>query len=448
MMSQRWAEKKYLEQFYSKEGNQIVVVYGGYGIGKTALVRDFCTDKPYEYHLAASGSERQQRYDWARELEEEGLELPDYPTYTQIWETQMRIITHKKVMIIDEFQNLVKSSDSFMEELISFVKKGQNRKNMLVILCSSTVGWVENTMVSRIRHAAMELSGLLKLKPLPFRLLREQYPSYSIKECVALYGITGGIPAYWSEFDEKKTLKDNICDTILSPSGVLFHEAQRLVGEELRELAVYNTILSALAEGRFKLNDLYLHTGFSRAKISVYLRNLMELEIVEKIFSYDTEGRANTQKGIYRIRNPFVRFYYTFLYPHLGRLYTMETAAFYDRYIGKNLPTYADSCFRDVCLEYVEMQHPLNKRGIWQGKQGRIDIVGIDGEKRTIAALCSFSKTVTSEDYEQFLLCLKKAKLEPEEILIFSGEGFDASVQAEERLNRLVHLISAQQLTF
>ena len=94
------------------------------------------------------------------------------------------------------------------------------------------------------------------------------------------------------------------------------------------------------------------------------------------------------------------------------------------------------------------MKNSLNKRGIWQGKQGRIDIVGVDGEKRTIAALCGFSKTVTSEDYEQFLLCLKKAKLEPEEILIFSGEGFDASVQAEERLNRLVHLISAQQLTF
>lgn len=448
MMSQRWAEKNYLEQFYNKEGNQVVVVYGSHGIGKTALVRDFCEEKPFVYHLALNGSERQQRYDWARELREEGMELPDYPTYTQIWEAQTRIITHKKVMIIDEFQNLVKNSDTFMEELIAFVKQGQSQQNVLVILCSSTVGWVENAMISKIGRAALDLSGLLKLKPLPFRLLKEQFPSYSIKECVALYGITGGIPSYWSEFEPSRTLKENICDTILSPSGALFYEAQRLVGEELRELAVYNTILSALAEGRYKLNDLYHHTEFSRAKISVYLRNLMELEIVEKIFSYDTEGRANTQKGIYRIRNPFVRFYYTFLYPHLGRLYTMEPGEFYDRYIGKNLPIYADSCFRDVCLEYVELQQPLSKRGIWQGKQGRIDIVGVDGEGRTIVALCSFFKEVTSEDYEQFLVCLKKAKLEPEEILLFGGEGFAAQVQAEERLNRLVHLISAQQLTF
>ena len=448
MMSQRWAEKKYLEQFYNTEGNQVVVVYGGHGIGKTALVRDFCTDKPYGYHLAASGSERQQRYDWARELEEEGLELPDYPTYTQIWETQTRIITHKKVMIIDEFQNLVKNSDTFMDELIFFVKKEQSQQSLLVILCSSTVGWVENAMVPRIGHAALDLSGLLKLKPLPFRLLREQYPSYDIKDCVALYGITGGIPAYWKEFDPKRNLRENICNAILSPSGALFYEAPRLVGEELRELAVYNTILSALAEGRHKLNELYLHTGFSRAKISVYLRNLMELEIAEKIFSYDTDGRANTQKGIYRIRNPFVRFYYTFLYPHLGKLDTMDPGEFYDRYVGKYLSAYGDSCFRDVCLEYMEMQHPLSKRGIWQGKTGCIDIVAVDGEGHTIVALCSFSRLVTSAEYEQFLLCLKKAKLEPEEILIFGGEGFAPQVQAEERLNRLVHLISAQQLTF
>lgn len=448
MMSQRRAEKNYLEQYYSKEGSQIVVVYGGHGIGKTTLVCDFCADKPYVYHLAANGSDRQMRYDWARELEEEGAKLPDYPTYTQIWEEQTRIITHKKVMIIDEFQNLVKNSDSFMDELIEFLKQEHNQQNVLVILCSSTTGWVENAMIPKMGRAALELAGLLKLKPLPFRLLREKYAAYSIKDCVTLYGITGGTPAYWSEFAPEKSLRDNICDMILSPAGALFYEAKRLVGEELRELAVYNTILSSLAEGRYKLNDLYLHTGFSRAKISVYLRNLMELEIVEKIFSYDTEGRANTQKGIYRIRNPFIRFYFTFLYPHLGKLYTMEPTQFYDRYVGKKLSMYADSCFRDVCLEYMEMQNPLSRRGIWQGKTGRIDIVAVDEEGRTIVALCSFSRPVTWEDYERFQICLKKAKLEPEEILIFGGEGFDAQVQAEERHNRLVQLVSAQQLTF
>ena len=55
-----------------------------------------------------------------------------------------------------------------------------------------------------------------------------------------------------------------------------------------------------------KLNDIYRHTGFSRAKISVYLKNLMELDLAEKVYSYDTEGRSDTQKGIYRtLSKPF-----------------------------------------------------------------------------------------------------------------------------------------------
>ena len=47
-------------------------------------------------------------------------------------------------------------------------------------------------------------------------------------------------------------------------------------------------------------------------KETVYLKNLMQLEIVEKVFSVDTEGRDNTKKGIYQIRHPYVHFYYTF----------------------------------------------------------------------------------------------------------------------------------------
>ena len=110
------------------------------------------------------------------------------------------------------------------------------------------------------------------------------------------------------------SLKDNICNQIISRTGGLRYECERLLSEELRELGVYNSILSALASGHHKLNDIYNHTGFSRAKISVYLKNLMELELIEKVFSYDTDGRENVQKGVYRISNHFVHFYFTYLY--------------------------------------------------------------------------------------------------------------------------------------
>lgn len=76
----------------------------------------------------------------------------------------------------------------------------------------------------------------------------------------------------------------------------MFHEAENYISIELRELSVYNTILAALASGNNKLNDLFLKTGFSRAKISVYMKNLMAFDVVEKVVSFDTGGWENTKR--------------------------------------------------------------------------------------------------------------------------------------------------------
>ncbi len=448
MNSQRDAEKKYLEQYYEKSGSHIVVIYGEHGIGKTALTMSFASDKDSVYLFVANESERSLCYQFAKELKTEGTNLPEYPTFTQIWEQILRVRSRKKVIILDEFQNLVKNSDTFMSELVGLVKRTFDQQEVFVLLCSSTVGWVENSMIRKIGKAALELSGLLKLKELPFATLRGAYASLDIAECIRMYAVLGGIPAYWNCFDKELSIEENICRTIINPTGALYHEAGRLVGEELRELVVYNTILSAMAQGRNKLNELYRHTGFSRAKISVYLKNLMELELVEKVFSFDTEGRANSQKGIYRIKNSFVEFYYTFVYPHQGKLYTMTDRQFFDSYIRKGFDSFCNRCFRNLCMEYLERQGNYSKKGEWLGKTGNIDLVFQNENKETTIGLCSFDKPVTLEDYEWFLFCAGKAKLVPDHIEIFSGVGFDKPLWAEEKRNRILTLNLLEALDF
>ena len=44
---------------------------------------------------------------------------------------------------------------------------------------------------------------------------------------------------------------------------------------------------------------MYAHTGFSRAKISVYLKNLMELELVEKVLP-GTYAVSYTHLDVYK----------------------------------------------------------------------------------------------------------------------------------------------------
>ena len=84
-------------------------------------------------------------------------------------------------------------------------------------------------------------------------------PDFRIEECVEAYSILGGFPGLWNQFDDKLTIQQNICRHILNRDSYLFEEWDRMVAEQLRETSVYNTILAAIASGKYKLNDIYLH---------------------------------------------------------------------------------------------------------------------------------------------------------------------------------------------
>lgn len=447
MKTQRTSEYEYLTQYYEKEGSQILVLYGGFGFGKTTLVREFGADKPFYYYRARSCSDREQRFEWGNELRGEDSTLPKYPEYADLFASLTKVRSRKRILVIDEFQHLVKGDSEFISQLITFVKNRWDNQQLMVILVSSSVGWVENSMIKKMGAAAFELSGLLKMKELSFECLKEFMPDTDRTQLTEIYGITGGVPYYWSFFKGASNMKEAVCKQLLNPAGTLYGEAERIVSEELRELAVYNTILASIASGMQKLNALYLHTGFSRAKISVYLKNLMELELVEKVFSFDSDGKANTQKGIYRIKNRFVHFYYKFLFPNQSRLESMESGAFYDTYIAPSFSGFAQTAFRDVCMEYLTRTFEFDRIGEWVGKTGSIDIVAEDVNGRMAVGLCHFDKrNITPEDLEWLYFCTEKAKIVPDEIFLFSLQDYDEKMTEYVREKGNIHLLTIQDI--
>lgn len=450
----RTSELNYLNTFYDSEGSQLLVVYGQRNIGKTSLLKEFVKGKPYHYYCARSASEREQTYEWGRELRNLTGNLPEYPSYAEIFEGISENGSGKMVMIVDEFQHAVKSGNAFMKDLVSFVRERGKHREILVVLLSSSTGWVENSMVTRIGEAAYALSGFLKIKELPFEEIRRFFSKFSAEECVEAYAILGGFPGLWTQFDDALSIKENICRFILNPHTYLQEEGLRTVAEELRETAVYHTILASIASGRHKLNDLYRHTGFSRAKISVYLKNLMELELVEKVFSYDTEGKANTQKGIYRIRNHFVHFYFRFLYPNRSALALKSVDEFYEEHIQLFFKNFATPYFKEVCRQQIEkwdreekLPIGIDRIGEWVGKSGNIDVIAQDETGKTLVAYCNWERSVMQyEDYEKLLSNIEKAKLGADTIYLFSIQRFDEKLSLEAKMKKNLKLISLEDM--
>lgn len=451
MLLGRSGELEQLHRYYDREGSQIVVVYGQKYIGKTALIKEFVKDKPVDFYVSRACSEKEQVYQWSRELAEEEEEQK-YLSYDNIFMALTQKETGKKIIVVEEFQNMVKAGSSFMKQLVAFINR--EKREVLVLLCTSSVGFVENSMIKKIGEAAYALSGLIKIKELKFRDCRAYFHTYSKEQCIEIYAILGGMPGLWNCFSASLSVKENIIQRVLQDTSLLRYEGFRMLTEELREPAVYNTILASIAGGRHKLNELYRHTGFSRAKISVYLKNLMELEIVEKVFSYDTDGYDNAQKGIYRICNRFVHFYYKFIYPHMSSLWTMKPQEYYAEYIKDGLREYVAEYFKEVCKEHLaewneqgQLPFIYDKEGEWVGKAGNIDMIVQDAKQHTLLAQCNYDEPVMSyAKYEKLLYYAQKAKLKADYVFLYSVGRFDEKINAEAEKKDNLILVSLKEM--
>lgn len=453
----RDSELNVLNEYYKRTGNQVMIMYGQKGVGKTTLFRHFMEKYELtESFFCASLFEREQLAQWGNRLRDLGMNLAEYPTYEEIFEgIRIKYEGHtneKIILLFDEFQYLLKYSTDFAEALFSFLEA--SGLSIFVILCSSSIEWIENSMIKKLGMKAKNITGFLKVKELGFSEFIKYFNRFSFEDCVTGYAILGGIPAIWELMDADVSLEDNIINKILNRNHYLYYYGEEIVSRDLRETSIYNTILCTLASGRNKLNDLYTHTQFSRAKISVYIKNLMELGIVEKEFSLDTEGRGNTQKGVYDISSHYVDFTYQFLFPYQYELETGTREQFYLTRIKPYLKQYTAKYFPLICKEYFEVQNQIKKLpihyskiGKWIGKAGTIDFVAQDDNKNTILSICNWEKPMMRyDDYEWLLYCAKQAKLSPDYIYLFSAGGFDEKLKFAENSKKNLKLLTLENL--
>lgn len=442
----RSAQIRNMNEHYHSEGNGILVLYGRDGCEKEALLRVYLQDKKHFYYRAREASALEQYRQMAAQAEETyGIRLTK-GTYNEIFTRVKSGDASKLVVVIDEFQQIVKKDPDFMASIIKLKEKRLYPGPVQIILASSDMAWVEQSMEGLFSAAVNRSKQTIRLDDLAFLDVVRAFPDLPVAEAVRIYGVIGGVSSYVSRWSAKLDFKTNVCRHILSPYGYLHGAAEQYISLHLRELGVYETILAAIAAGHRKLNDLYHLTGFSRAKISVYLRSLIELHVIEKADSFETGGDRNTQKGLYQICDHYVNFWFRFIYPHLSELYMMRPEDFYDRYIASDIETYMNRYFVQVCREYLELMNRVHKlpitvtrQGTWIGKQGTVDIVAQDSVRNTIVGECNWSApAMTAEDVRELLQTLKKARLSPLQIYLFTATEFDAELTAwadqDERL--------------
>ena len=460
----RTAELKALEEIYTSNRSNLVILYGRAGIGKTAIIAQFMKELRAYYYLARECTEREQLLLMEEELK---INFPGHiiegseSSISSYYELLKQILLNSKtetdkkhLIIIDEFHFAEQNSSEFTEAISTIMNDKEQFGNTMFLFCTSSVNWVENGMVKDLGLMARQISGFMKVKELSFLELGEWFPKLSVLECICVNAVLGGVPKYLCLWEDRKSVHDNIKHLFLQQISPLYSEAETFLKSELRELSAYNAILKALAAGNYKLNDIYARTGFSRAKISVYLKNLIQMDIVEKIFSMDANSHVNVQKGLYRIKDNLLNFWYRFVFPNQSMIAIGRGDWVYKTCIEPYFNEYMSESFVELCNEYLKLLVRYKRAkadyttwGSWNGKEGRLDVIAAAEDGKTLFCGCIWKEDKLNEDMiKQYFDLILLANLKPTELYIFSKGGFVSETKEKYNKSDLVKLIDLKDL--
>lgn len=458
----RKSELQFLEDKYLEDKGQLIVLYGRRRVGKTETLREFAKGKPHIFFSCTQTTDRMQLAKFSRQILRENIPARQYITEFSDWEKAFSSIStlpygeKKKLVIIDEFPYMCKGNHSIPSILQNLWDIELKDRNVMIILCGSAMSFIEKELLAEKNPLYGRATGIYKMKAMGFYDAIKFFPDYSAKDKVAVYSVLGGVPHYLKQFHSNMTVGENIKKNILAKGSVLYSEAEFLLHQELRETPIYNSIIEAVALGNTKLNDISQKSLIEdTSKTSVYLKNLIELGIIEREFSVDAaiKEKANTHRGIYRLTDNFFRFWYAFGFANLSQLEDGDVDGVYQYLVKPCLHEFIAYSFEDICREFVRELQKKNalpfrysKMGRWMGKttvrdagaksgmrlaHTEIDLLGINAKtKEYLVGECKFKNTLFS--YSEYLDTL--AKLESQKksgsfyYILFSESGFDEKV--------------------
>lgn len=94
----------------------------------------------------------------------------------------------------------------------------------------------------------------VEINPLNFFESTAYIKNFSNEDKALAYGIARGTPQYLLQINDNLSLEENIKNIFLELSSFMYEEPVNFLKQEMREHAVYNSIVSAIANGYTKLS--------------------------------------------------------------------------------------------------------------------------------------------------------------------------------------------------
>lgn len=397
-------ELRKLNKRYADGKFECIVIYGRRRVGKTALINEFCKDKPTVFFSALNTTGKENLEALSRAImsfERPDMEIaPEFRSYDAALDELTALAKNQRVVfVIDEYPYLAKAKPAISAMLQHIIDHKWTESKMYLILCGSSMSFMEGQVLGKESPLYGRRTGQFKIEPLNYKETAVFHPNLSPEDSSLIYGITGGVPHYINKLDVRDSVDEALLDNFFDRSSYLYEEPGNLLKQELREPAIYNAIIKAIADGASRVNEIKTKVGEENSVVAKYLKTLIDLGIVKK----ETPITEKTgKKTIYLLADNFFRFWYRFVPSNMSAIDSGRISKIYQHSVKQYFPDYMGLIFEKMCQDYLlyyseDLPIELSEIGQWWGKDSKkkkqiqIDIVGTPAEgKDYIIGSCKY----------------------------------------------------------
>ena len=348
-------EVKTLKEKLSNDLIEIGIIYGQRRIGKTSLIIESMKPFNHFYYLARDTS-LQENLDALNIEISKYLGLPSFTSFTTIDEAfnnLLKTVDKKTVIVIDELPFLAKVYPgliSYLQGLIDSYKS--NGKTLKLLLSGSDSSFMVDLLTNKAKPLYQRATFKLHVTPMIFSDALKMLEGFDNVDKAKYLSIFGNRPYYLEKLNKNKSFEDNIKELCFSNTSILIDAPNITLPIGYSNNSTFISILSTISKRKHKIQEIASSLHIDDRSLSTFLKRMLDAESIEKRDLFN----GNKKSVYYEISDPFIRFYYSVIFPYLSdieRGFKNEVFSINIERINKII----EHGFEDVVNSYI---HELN----------------------------------------------------------------------------------------
>ncbi|MDE7345829.1 MAG: ATP-binding protein [Muribaculaceae bacterium] len=296
---------------------KFVVIYGRRRLGKSTLIKRVLTPDDV-YYMAGDlvDAVQMEMLQDLLSLKFPELGMTGFTGWEELFLVLNRLTTEQFTLCLDEFPYMVKHSPELPSILQRILDSKKLKYNL--VICGSSQRMMQEMILSKSEPLYGRADAILDIRPIPLPYLKEALHLSPI-ETIEEFSVWGGVPRYWELREEYNSLREAIKGMLLGPTTVLYDEPRKLFLDNMKASVQSESLMAVIAGGANRLSEISARMRREATSLSAPLDKLIQMSYIRREIPFG-ESPKKSKRGIYRINDPMMDFYYTFILTNMSSL--------------------------------------------------------------------------------------------------------------------------------